>query len=226
MKPFYEGNGVTLYHGDMRELAGDLKGNVVVTDPPYGMNIQNGRVTISTNGKRQFEEKGATYDDSPEYARALVPPLMALVSRIGRGAIWTGTKILDAYLAERYPSAIGGMFHSGGAMRSSWGFQRISPILFYGKDPQPVAQPNAAYHGKRANQKGLLKHATPKPFNDAVWLVKRASLKGETVIDPFMGSGTTLVAAMRTGRKAVGVEISEEFCEFAARRIESNATTE
>jgi site-specific DNA-methyltransferase (adenine-specific) len=51
------------------------------------------------------------------------------------------------------------------------------------------------------------------------WLVKLVSLEDETVLDPFMGSGTTLRAAKDLGRKAIGIEIEEKYCEIAAKRL-------
>jgi hypothetical protein len=59
-------------------------------------------------------------------------------------------------------------------------------------------------------------HPSPKPLKAMQWLVSRFS---GTVIDPFMGSGTTLVAAKNLGRQAIGVEVEERYCEVAARRL-------
>jgi DNA modification methylase len=64
------------------------------------------------------------------------------------------------------------------------------------------------------------KHPTQKPLSIVERMVRISSNEGDTVLDPFLGSGTTLVAAYRLGREATGIEISEEYCELAARRLE------
>ncbi len=62
-------------------------------------------------------------------------------------------------------------------------------------------------------------HPCPKPIGWMLWAVGLASRQGETVLDPFMGSGTTLRAAKDLGRRAIGIEIEEMYCEVAAKRL-------
>jgi site-specific DNA-methyltransferase (adenine-specific) len=61
-------------------------------------------------------------------------------------------------------------------------------------------------------------HPCPKPLRWMTWATSLASLPGETVLDPFAGSGTTLLAAKSLGRRAIGIEIEERYCEIAAQR--------
>ena len=83
------------------------------------------------------------------------------------------------------------------------------PTKFWGKDhfrcpitPQPE-----------------MEHPTPKPEQVMRWLVTQSTEIGDLVLDPFMGSGTTLVAAKNLGRRAIGIEIEERYCEIAAKRL-------
>jgi DNA modification methylase len=91
------------------------------------------------------------------------------------------------------------------------------PILYYGKDPKmPNAYANGRISTATAEDNG---HPCPKPLEWMSWLVNRCSLEGETILDPFMGSGTTLRAAKDAGRNAIGIELEEEYCEIAVRRL-------
>ena len=101
---------------------------------------------------------------------------------------------------------------------SSWGVNIWQPILYYGKDPRAgVAQvPNGRMMNERADKNG---HPCPKPLKAWKWLLNKSMLEGETVLDPFMGSGTTLRAAKDLNRKAIGIEIEERYCEIAANRM-------
>jgi site-specific DNA-methyltransferase (adenine-specific) len=92
--------------------------------------------------------------------------------------------------------------------------------LYYGKDPYLATgkgrRPNGFTWNNATEENG---HPCPKPLPVIKWIVSRVSLEGETIIDPFMGSGTTLRAAKDLGRKAIGIEIEERYCEIAAKRM-------
>lgn len=72
---------------------------------------------------------------------------------------------------------------------------------------------------KIAEREGSSEHPCPKPEEFMRWLVGRVSLPGQTVLDPFMGSGSTLRAAKDLGRRAIGIEIEERYCEIAVKRL-------
>ena len=70
---------------------------------------------------------------------------------------------------------------------------------------------------ERAESNG---HPCPKPVGQMEWIIKRASSIGDTILDPFIGSGTTAVACIRTSRKCLGIELEEKYCEIAAKRCD------
>lgn len=79
-------------------------------------------------------------------------------------------------------------------------------------------RPPKAYHAG-VNPDGRREHPTQKPLGLMRWCLTTAGGSG-TVLDPFMGSGTTLRAALDLGRRAIGIEIEERYCEIAARRLD------
>ena len=219
MKPYYQDDLVTLYHGDCREWT--QPADVLITDPPYGVNL-----VTKTSDYRDSEafDNGASlradvvYQDDPAHVRALVDEVIPRMLRLtDRALIFPGTRMMFAYPE---PTAIGAVFTPNGAGRSPWGFQTMHPILYYGKDPFLADGRGSRPNGFRDEQpnRERIPHPCPKPISWMRWAVARASREGETVLDPFMGSGTTLVAAKALGRKAIGIELEERYCEFAAIR--------
>jgi site-specific DNA-methyltransferase (adenine-specific) len=63
-------------------------------------------------------------------------------------------------------------------------------------------------------------HPCPKPLRYSMWLASRSAARNETILDPFMGSGTTGVACQKLGRKFIGIDIEEKYFSIACRRIE------
>lgn len=223
MKPYYEEPGITIYHGDCREVLPGLgKVDVLLTDPPYGI----GLITKTSDYRdSQFFDNGASlratvlYEDSYETIRALILEVMPTALLIAdRGMVFCGPQMLWDYPR---PRAIGCIFSMAGAGRCAWGFQCMHPVLFYGRDPFLQDGLGGRPNSLKDDQPNLdrVDHPCPKPLRWIRWGVNRTSRSGELILDPFMGSGTTLRAAKDLGRHAIGIEICEEYCEIAANRL-------
>lgn len=210
MKLYYEHGGITIYHGDARQ-ATDLMADCILTDPPYG--IQGAKSSLTS-----YATKGSyasDFEDTPEYVAAvIVPTLNELRAHTPRCVLTPGQTNIYKYPE---PQHMGAFFYPASCSISRWGLRLWQPIFYYGKDPyQGKLKPD----GKSCNDYDLgIDHPCPKPYKTWAWLLQRVTLPGETILDPFMGSGTTLLAAKEHGRKAIGVEIEERYCELAADRL-------
>jgi DNA modification methylase len=210
--PYYDDGAVTVYHGDCREILPSLAADVFVTDPPYGVDL------AARSTKRAVRLGSYTcFEDTPEYVEAVaVPVVRDLLARGMRGALTPGVRNMWRYPG---PADVGTIWSAAGAGMSSWGFQCSHPIFYYGKDPYLArglgSRPNGLAWNNATEENG---HPCPKPLAVMLWLVNRVSWVGDTVLDPFAGSGTTLRAAKDLNRRAIGIEIEERYCEIAARR--------
>ena len=219
MKPYYQDDYCTIYHGDCRDILPKLEPvDLVLTDPPYGVGL--GEVE---NG--QAREKGqmayTKFSDTPEYIRNVVIPAFVIARNIAKRSIVTpGNRN-----AWQYPSPddVGVWYNPAGNGRGKWGFILAHLILYYGVDPRAgkTAMASSTW-GKSDSVSGIknISHPCPKPLLFTTWLADKGSLCGETILDPFMGSGTTLRAAKDLGRKAIGIEIEEKYCEIAVKRLQ------
>lgn len=210
-------DGVRLILGDCLDVLRTLPAgsvDAVVTDPPYGVSLGVGKdMRGGRHGlaKPAYAGFGDTYED---FVSQIVPRLNASLDVAARGAVFSGPHFQE----QRKAAAVGGIYCPAGSGRHQWGFKVFLPILFYGTAPDlhRGARHNVLRSTARAERNG---HPCPKPLEWMTWLVEVATRPGDTVLDPFMGSGTTGVACLRTGRKFVGVEISPEYYQIAERRI-------
>lgn len=216
MTPYYKHDGITIYHCDARDIIPSLSADVLVTDPPYGVNL--GAHAGASETRPGFLAKGpyASYDDTPENLRAVVVPIVESALAITlRGAVFCAGGKIGAFPE---PSTVGGVYLPAGCGRTAWGFQGLAHIMFYGSAPNLHlgARATVIRSTEQSEKNG---HPCPKPIGWMTWLIGLASLPGETLLDPFMGSGTTLRAAKDLGRHAIGIEINERYCEIAAKRL-------
>jgi DNA modification methylase len=121
------------------------------------------------------------------------------------------------------PDDFGVFYCPSGAGLGKWGFVGAHPILYYGKCPYLANgmghRPNSFTSFDTQKPNG---HPCPKPVGWMTRLVMKASaFEGDTILDPFCGSGTTLVASLMSARKCIGIEREEKYCEIAARRCDA-----
>jgi len=203
----------TLYLGDCLEILPTL-GNVdaVVTDPPYGVGLG---VIKSAIGKTGYE----SYDDTRKNVKQIAIPAVEICRKLAdRVLVTPGSAALLDYPE---PANLGCIYFPSGAGRNSWGFTCSQPLLFYGTDPFLErglgARADSFYCTETSEKNG---HPCPKPIGLMKRLVTRVSFIGHTILDPFMGSGTTGVACAKLGRKFIGIEIEPTYFDIACKRIE------
>ena len=213
MSPYYEDEWVTLYHGDCREVTAWLDADVLVTDPPYGRAWKQGD-TASARGWRSNAHAGIMGDEDTS-ARDDVLAMWGDRPALAFGDLTlpppTGTKLTLVYDKGGDAGFTGAV---GGYRRNVEGIYLLGAHGSGLGGRSAVISTSVSAGGNLARTTG---HPHTKP-QDVLTVLIEACPPG-TIADPFAGSGSTLVAAKRLGRKAIGVELDERYCEIAAKRL-------
>ena len=210
MKPYYEHAGITIYHGDCREILPTLgKFDLLLTDPPYGIGLSRG-----INHQRASKQHEGIQNDEDTSCRDQMLELMGDQKGVLFGSFYApfpaNTKQV---LVWQKPA-------DSGLVGSVTGFRRdAEPIFLTGLWPVQTVRWSSVMGGLRGMSS--ITTETGHPHTKPVELLESLIIKANpaTILDPFMGSGTTLVAAKNLGRKAVGIELEEQYCEIAVRRL-------
>ena len=213
MRPYYTDSLVTIYHADCGDVLPHVGAvDAVVTDPPYGVGLGADN-NQSRDGSHLAKAGYLSYEDTYErFVAEIVPRINSALAIARRAAVWTGPHIHE----QAKPSAIGGVWCPAATGRTPWGSKNFLPVLFYGNPPRPgLHRPTVIRSNALSDGWG---HSVAKPMEWMNWCVGLASDAGDLVLDPFMGSGTTLRAAKDLGRRAIGIDIEERYCEVAAER--------
>jgi site-specific DNA-methyltransferase (adenine-specific) len=242
--PYYDHGGITIYHGDCREIMpsiADASVDLVLTDPPYGHNNNNGDLAhrreealgLVKRGVAKAGEARPIANDGPE-ANELVRWMFGHAARVikpgcccccccggggpdpqfARWSLW-----LDEVLNFKQM-----VVWDKGGLGMGWHYRRNYETILVGE------KPGSACHWYGGNtQANVVRipglkptadgHPTPKPPELMGLFVRLHSQPGELILDPFAGAGTTLRAAKDMGRRAIGIEIEERYCEIAAKRM-------
>lgn len=215
--PYYDHAGITIYHGNCLDVLRHVRADVLITDPPYGVNLGQHRGSCDKRSRELRRQGYASYDDTRDnYRRVVVPAITLALTLTDRGAVFACAP--SAWMLPE-PTALGGVWIPAATGHSPWGFQNLASVLLYGKAPDLHRGASQTVFRARGRADVGLGHPCPKPMPWLTWLVGLTSRVGEVIIDPFMGSGTTLRAAKDFGRQAIGIEIEERYCEIAANRM-------
>ena len=188
--------------------------DAVVTDPPYGIDLGSTKGIGGGHGL-QLQAYASYADTYENYVTQVVPALTQAMQMTGRAAVFIGPHIHELPKFD----ALGGVYCSAATGRHQWGFKNFLPVLLYGTYPdlhKGARYPTVIASNETAEKNG---HPVPKPVGWMRWLVELTTRLGETVLDPFMGSGTTGVACIRTGRRFIGVEKEREYFDISVKRI-------
>lgn len=222
LQPYFQDEGVTIYCGDAAEVLPQVAVcDLLVTDPPYGVDFQSNR-----RQKRLDKIAGddGTYDAAPV--------LDAALRRIGRGrhAYIFGPVVAGLPLTETVELIWDKQILGMGDLAKPWGTSH-ERITFGTYEPSKAnrakgygrlaarLRKQSVIRCQRPTGAGSGRHPNEKPVGLLRELIESSSVMGEVVLDPFMGSGSTLVAARLEGRRAVGIEISERYCAIATERL-------
>jgi DNA modification methylase len=213
MKPYYADDQVTLYHGDALEVAEWLAADVLVTDPPYGIGWRLGR-----NKRSKTRPHAGIANDHDTSARDAVLEGWGTRPAAVFGSFFAPFPAgVKAFLVYKKPP-------DAGVVGSTTGWRRdLEPVFLTGSWPKRSAKwsslitTSTSGIGGPAGPGGRYGHPHAKPLDMMEQLID--ACPPGVIADPFAGSGSTLVAARNLGRKAVGVELEERYCEIIANRL-------
>lgn len=213
LEPYYDHGGIQIFHGDCREILPQLdvaSVDLVLTDPPYGINNSEFRNSLPDT-KGSVDIRPITGDDSEAMAIWLMDAVSSLPMVVwgannwpyllphrGRWICW------DKRCDERADKMLGSPFELAWENKLT-GFGQMIRLQ----------------HGGVVNadhKRFCRSHPTQKPVGLFMAILRRYA-DAMLILDPFMGSGTTLRAAKDLGRKAIGIEIEERYAEIAASRL-------
>ena len=247
MKPYYQDSAVTIYHSDFRQVLDEIDTvDHVITDPPYGRHVYTrlrgpnthaGSGTPQRLGIRNHQYSSGSIEKLAAGAigdiEELLHPCAAHCARLAKRWMLVFS---DAESIHIWRDAL---IHYGMRYVRTGAWVKPDPMpQFSGDRPCVGFEPCTITHaaGKmrwnggggtsvwihniaKGNADARPDHPCPKPLPLMLQLVSLFTDLGETILDPFAGAGTTLRAAKDLGRKAIGIEIEEKYCEIAAKRM-------
>jgi len=217
--PFYEDEYCQIYNCDsltaMVALRPSRERIVIITDPPYGIGASN--KTFLRQGKqtgKSMAVSGLDYEASEWDAERLDDVYIAMLKYVSKNQIIFGGNYYGKILGDTRSYIVWDKDNGDNLYADC--------ELAWTSFDKAVRKIKHKWHGmlqQNMGEKEKRLHPTQKPLPIMQWIVENYITPADIIVDPFMGSGTTLVAAKSLGRKAIGMEINKAYCEIAVKRL-------
>jgi DNA modification methylase len=207
MKPYYEHAGISIIHGDSREILPQLpRADLLLTDPPYGIG-ESSRKNMSRVKNAPPTDYGFYNWDSQPADDDLIK---LAIGSARQAIIWGGNYFIGALTPTR-GWLVWDKLNSGDFADCELAWTNL---------PQAVRCFRHMWNGMlRASERDVPRcHPTQKPIALMAWCLGFVP-EAKSMVDPFCGSGSSLVAAKKRGMVAIGIDLSEQYCEAAAKRL-------
>jgi len=208
LSPYYEHAGIAIYHGNSTEILPGLSDiGAVVTDPPYGIGWKPRK---NHRGEDHIWKDDTPFDPAPWLA-------------VGEHHLFFGAQYFSASLpeSEAWLCWVKRPISATTDFGNRQGTYATIELAWTDFGCKPAFQCHVWDGGMRAGDKQNRSfcHPSQKPLEIMRWCVDKCPETTGPILDPYAGSGTTLRAAKDLGRKAIGIEIEEKYCEVAAKRL-------
>jgi DNA modification methylase len=211
IEPYYKQDGIEIYNADCRDVLPQLETfDLLLTDPPYGIGADNRKQILSRGKLAKPRDYGESNWDTKPADKGLIT---TIIKHSTDSIIWGGNYF------ELIPSSCWFVWDKDNGS-NDFADCELAWTNFKKAVRKFKWRWNGMIQERGGDKKENRVHPTQKPLPLMQWCIKQAGDGINTIFDPFMGSGTTLVAAKLEGKQAVGIELDESYCESAAKRLE------
>ena len=207
MTPYYQDSAVTIYHGDCLEIMPSLTWDIILTDPPYGINHPCDFHSRGRGALAGCNDYPAVFGDGVSFDPTWI------LKHYSKPIILWGAN----HYADKLPSSSGWLVWD---KERPDGLDQSTCELAWTNCIKGVRIFHFLWNGMmRDGERQENYHPTQKPVQLMKWVLGLKWIPEGIVCDPYMGSGPVVRASKDLGRKAIGIEIEERYCEIAARRL-------
>jgi site-specific DNA-methyltransferase (adenine-specific) len=214
IKPYYEEDGIIIYNNDCLEIMPQLKDksvDLVLTDPPYGKQWARGK-----NGIGVLKDKNEKFENVSWDTSIPTKEIFGEIFRISKNQIIFGGNYFTEFLP---PSNCWIVWDKLGELKLGKQIPFAHCELLWTSFKKTVRKYTLRQQGFINDSKDTREHPTQKPTELIKQILIDWNDNTNIIFDPFLGSGTTLVACKELGRRGIGIEISEKYCEIAVKRL-------